>query len=191
MGNVKYFCCNFLLCLCSTQLYHSHEFSNSDSFVSFTDTTDIFLNYLYRKGELQLRTALSQSHTDSRLFSNSLPVQLVRGLVTCALSNTLSSKSNFTNLKAKNGDVTQQKNATEENDSSKATSLIDYSLIKELKYKYSRKLTDNSSVSASELVGRAREFTSSALSHFSTGGAGGASSTRLALSVQQLLVGKI
>lgn len=80
MRDIKFFCLNLLLAFLSTQLYNDTSIGNTIN--SNYDKEDIFLSYLYRKAEFQLRVALGPSSAgNSKLFSDSLAVQLVRGLL--------------------------------------------------------------------------------------------------------------
>jgi len=73
MRDPKFFCCDLLLSLLSTQLYHDSSVNN------YSSEHDLFLSHMYSRAEAELRAAL---HTGSgKLFSESLSVQLVRGLV--------------------------------------------------------------------------------------------------------------
>jgi hypothetical protein len=73
MKDPKFFCCDLLLSLLSTQLYHDSSVNN------FSSDHDLFHSHLYSRAEKELRAAL---HTGSgKQFSESLSVQLVRGLV--------------------------------------------------------------------------------------------------------------
>lgn len=73
MKDPKFFCCDLLLSLLSTQLYHDSSVNN------FSSDHDLFHSHVYSRAEKELRAAL---HTGSgKQFSESLSVQLVRGLV--------------------------------------------------------------------------------------------------------------
>lgn len=76
MRDPKFFCCDLLLSLLSTQLYHDSSVNN------FSSDHDLFHSHLYSRAEKELRAAL---HTGSgKQFSESLSVQLIRGLVISA-----------------------------------------------------------------------------------------------------------
>lgn len=73
MRDPKFFCSDLLLSLLSTQLYHDSSVNN------FSSDHDLFHSHVYSRAEKELRAAL---HTGSgKQFSESLSVQLVRGLV--------------------------------------------------------------------------------------------------------------
>lgn len=79
---MKFFAAELLLCLCSTQLYASS--TPSAQWPGTNSPSDLVLNFLYSRGEAQLREALGGGQTNSSAFSSCLAVQLVRGLVVTA-----------------------------------------------------------------------------------------------------------
>lgn len=76
MRDVKFFSAELLLCLCSTQLYAST--TPSTQWPGLNSPSDLVLNFLYSRGEAQLREALGGGQTNSSAFSSCLAVQLVR-----------------------------------------------------------------------------------------------------------------
>lgn len=88
LRDVRFFCVDMVLVLCSTQLYANHN-SNSvmtgrdDSIgrFGFNSDADLFMNHLFSCADEQLRAALGNSQSTSGTFANCLAVQLVRGLV--------------------------------------------------------------------------------------------------------------
>jgi hypothetical protein len=85
---VKFFSVELLLCLTSTQLYAPTRPTTNISaqWPGVNSNHDILLNFLYSRGETQLREALGSLQHHSGAFSACLAVQLVRGLVVTACS---------------------------------------------------------------------------------------------------------
>lgn len=81
MRDVKFFSVELLLCMCSTQLYAPTK--PSAQWPGVNSSSDVVMNFLYSRGEAQLRAALGTSHSSSA-FSSCMAVQLVRGLVVTA-----------------------------------------------------------------------------------------------------------
>lgn len=83
--DVKFFCMDLLLCLCSTQLYANHQQQDQSGLPTvvscYNSESDIFLNYLLGRAEKQLRSVLGSAQSSSSAFSGCLAVQLVRGLI--------------------------------------------------------------------------------------------------------------
>jgi hypothetical protein len=88
MRDVKFFGVELLLCLTSTQLYAPTKPTTNISaqWPGVNSNHDIILNFLYSRGETQLREALGSLQHNSGAFSACLAVQLVRGLVVTACS---------------------------------------------------------------------------------------------------------
>jgi hypothetical protein len=88
MRDVKFFSVELLLCLTSTQLYAPTKPTTNISaqWPGVNSNHDILLNFLYSRGETQLREALGSMQHNSGAFSACLAVQLVRGLVVTACS---------------------------------------------------------------------------------------------------------
>jgi hypothetical protein len=88
MRDVKFFSVELLLCLTSTQLYAPTKPTTNISaqWPGVNSNHDILLNFLYSRGETQLREALGSLQHNSGAFSACLAVQLVRGLVVTACS---------------------------------------------------------------------------------------------------------
>ena len=210
MANIKFLCSDLLLCLCSTQLYRMpgepllEEQDSKGSGVggascAFNTAGDIFLNYLFIKGERQLRAALSQAHASSSAFSESLPVQMVRGLLLTTITAATTSAAARTARSSEVGAQTHRgdrgsggpgASAATSGAINHAPTAEDFALMRALRKQFPPGRGGGAGAGSMAGEGGAaapdRAQVLSALGALRSGGLGG---SNLALSVQQLLLG--